>query len=287
MSPKEHRTMSLKFLALLPAVFAIACGAAGPALPADDDALDSSSEKLSAGGDWEIDDASHSQMESFGSISYDDAGDSCAGGFTDGAEKLSALVKDKFSDAVSSVEGYSCRDNTAKPGSLSIHAMGRAIDVMVNDQGGAGGTRVANFLLMNGDLLGVQLIIWNKTKCNLSRKQCGEYTGPNPHTDHVHAEITDAAASLNAPFYQGTALRDGTAAEAGGKGDTGGSDTGGSDNGKDPGCRSKTIDKTVEKGVCVQSASNDKWYQCTGSIWRFATETSGPAGDCTEAFPLQ
>jgi hypothetical protein len=52
------------------------------------------------------------------------------------------------------------------------------------------------------------------------------------------------------------------------------------------GCRSKTINKTVGRGVCVQNTDNQKWYQCTGSIWRFATETEGPAGACTETFGL-
>jgi hypothetical protein len=52
------------------------------------------------------------------------------------------------------------------------------------------------------------------------------------------------------------------------------------------GCRSKTIDQTVGKGVCVQSQETQKWYQCTGSIWRFSTGTEGPAGKCTEAFGL-
>jgi hypothetical protein len=54
----------------------------------------------------------------------------------------------------------------------------------------------------------------------------------------------------------------------------------------DSGCRSKTINKTVDKGVCVQSRSDDQWYQCVGSIWRKASETEGPAGECTEAFSL-
>jgi hypothetical protein len=62
--------------------------------------------------------------------------------------------------------------------------------------------------------------------------------------------------------------------------------TGGSGSVPRSGCRSKTIDQTVGKGVCVQNAENQNWYQCTGSIWRFSTGTEGPAGKCTESFGL-
>jgi hypothetical protein len=206
--------------ALAPMALAMACGTSAGSTSGDDEG-DVNVSKLSAGGDWVISDEAHNQMQSF-SLPYDDAGADCQGGFTDGANKLGELVKSRFSSAVDHNEGYACRANTANPSKLSMHAMGRAVDIMMTseaDNGGReAGKEVADFLLMNGDLLGVQFIIWDRTKCNLSQKQCGEYTGPNAHTDHIHVEINEAAASGNAPYYQGTALRDGTAGGSGGSG---------------------------------------------------------------------
>lgn len=168
---------------------------------------------LSDGGNWDISDVAHQKMMTF-SLPYDGPSAKCSGGFTEGANQLARMVRSRFPNAVAQTLGYACRANTADPSSLSIHGMGRAVDVMMKSPAGKGGDdegkEIADFFLLNGDLLGVQYIIWNQTKCNLHLKSCGRYTGPNPHTDHIHVEITLEAASLKAPFYSGTPLRDGT-----------------------------------------------------------------------------
>jgi secreted trypsin-like serine protease len=51
-------------------------------------------------------------------------------------------------------------------------------------------------------------------------------------------------------------------------------------------CRSKTLARWMDSSDCVQSRSDSRWYQCVSGKWRFATEESGPAGTCSQAFPL-
>jgi hypothetical protein len=221
-----------KISLMIPFVLAVGCSSATTGGD-DPESAGVTSADLQAGGDWEISDEAHSMMQSF-SLSYDDSGPDCSGGYTDGAKKLGEMIKSRFPSAIDHNEGYACRANTANPNKLSIHAMGRAVDIMMAqtaDSGGRdAGKEVADYLLLNGDLLGVQFIIWDTTKCNLSQKACGHYSGPNPHTDHIHVEINEDAAGLNAPFYQGTSLREPGGGSSGGS-SSGGSSSGGSSSG--------------------------------------------------------
>lgn len=45
-------------------------------------------------------------------------------------------------------------------------------------------------------------------------------------------------------------------------------------------CHSATLDKDVAEGVCVQAASDAKWYGCTNGLWVARTSTSG----CVDTF---
>lgn len=129
-------------------------------------------------------------------IKYDDAPSQCAGGQTAGAKSLSEVIMKQYSPPVTSVGGYSCRANTADSSSLSIHAAGRALDIMVNagtPKGLETGNKIRNYLINNSEELGVQLVIWNRHIWSVNHDGWREYTGPNPHTDHVHAEINIAA----------------------------------------------------------------------------------------------
>jgi len=45
-------------------------------------------------------------------------------------------------------------------------------------------------------------------------------------------------------------------------------------------CPSETLGRDVDDGVCVQAASDAKWYQCSGGAW---VDKSGPTG-CSQAF---
>jgi hypothetical protein len=119
-------------------------------------------------------------------------GEGCAGGLKPGTQALGEQVKAQFGV---SYGGYSCRANTGNTKELSIHAVGRALDVMVG-QGSEKGNEIANYFVENATTLGIDLIIWNHTlwKVTPTGATSRAYTGPNPHTDHVHAEVTHAVA---------------------------------------------------------------------------------------------
>ena len=67
------------------------------------------------------------------------------------------------------------------------------------------GDPIANWLVQNAELIGVQYIIWNRTKWNASKRgrKHGRYGGPSPHIDHIHAELNlDGARQRTAWFQQ-------------------------------------------------------------------------------------
>ncbi len=45
-------------------------------------------------------------------------------------------------------------------------------------------------------------------------------------------------------------------------------------------CSSATLDRDVEAGVCVQNATDAKWYECDGGAWVSRASSAG----CTEAY---
>lgn len=118
-------------------------------------------------------------------------GEGCSGGLKPGTRQLGDMLKSQFN---TSYGGYACRANTANKSQLSIHAIGRALDINAS---GSDGDEIANHLVNNAEAFGIQLIIWNRTvwKIGPSGPTSRQYTGPNPHTDHVHAEVNTAVAS--------------------------------------------------------------------------------------------
>lgn len=119
---------------------------------------------------------------------YDPAGNACTGGLTPGAASLRALLARLF--RVEDIGGYACRPNTANRSRLSVHAVGRALDVMV---GSSRGDMIADWLLANADALDVQLLIWRRRIWRSGQADVRVYTGPNPHTDHIHVEVLEGA----------------------------------------------------------------------------------------------
>jgi hypothetical protein len=91
------------------------------------------------------------------------------------------------------------------PDLMSVHGVGRALDVMVvgldparpghltalSPASYALGSAIANWLVQNCDQLGVQLVIWDHKyfQPSMLPRRLRTYTGPNPHTDHVHVEV--------------------------------------------------------------------------------------------------
>jgi hypothetical protein len=83
------------------------------------------------------------------------------------------------------------RDGTQR---MSLHAVGRALDAMTPSLGAPEGEQLANWIVSNAGPLGVQLVIWNRMVWQgtlPSRSRFRAYTGPNPHRDHVHVEVTN------------------------------------------------------------------------------------------------
>jgi hypothetical protein len=145
------------------------------------------------------------------SVGYDGAGSRCSGGATDGALVFADYLRENFDRIVNSsipgdgVQLYNCRQVRGGR-SLSVHAVGRALDVFVATQGGradnAKGDQLANWLVENAEAIGVQAIIWDRTTWRPGRgDSC--YTGAHPHNDHIHIELSREAASKDTPFFNG------------------------------------------------------------------------------------
>lgn len=105
----------------------------------------------------------------------------CARSLTPSATALGAALRQRFPGVP--IQGLACRSNTANAAQMSVHGVGRALDVMVH-----GNDDVANWLLANSAPLGVQLIIWKRRVWRVGGG-VRPYGGPNPHTDHVHVEV--------------------------------------------------------------------------------------------------
>ena len=102
-------------------------------------------------------------------VAYDDApkwtgSAACGGKLKPGGHKLGEYLLDHFA-VVSSVGGYACRRNTADASRMSVHGTGRALDVFIPMAGGSAdngqGDKVANWLVMHSQQIGVQLVIWD------------------------------------------------------------------------------------------------------------------------------
>jgi hypothetical protein len=52
-------------------------------------------------------------------------------------------------------------------------------------------------------------------------------------------------------------------------------------------CFSSTLNREQALGVCVQSRSDSRWYQCSNNGWVSSTGSSGPAGSCTASTALR
>jgi hypothetical protein len=145
---------------------------------------------------------------------YDDAaswsgGKNCSGGFTVGAKRLQAWIRANWGAAT--IQGYNCRPNTADRSKTSIHGVGRASDWFRKAGNAAQAAQVASFIQrMSANsaamarAMGVQYWIWNRQQYSV--KSTGvvrsRYTGPNPHTDHVHIEQNLAGSKLQTSYWR-------------------------------------------------------------------------------------
>lgn len=134
---------------------------------------------------------------------------SCQGGMTDGAEALRDFLNDKFSQ-IDVISGYSCRHIVGNSSQTSVHATGRALDIMIplgyrSQANNIEGDPVANFLIANAEDIGIQFIIWDRTTWGAHRdpgKKERYYGGHHPHNDHLHIEITEEAGRGETPWLR-------------------------------------------------------------------------------------
>jgi MYXO-CTERM domain-containing protein len=102
---------------------------------------------------------------------------------------------------------YCCRQNSSATSvpRLSVHATGRAIDLMVPMVGGDAdntlGDAVANWLVENASYIGLQRVIWDRAYWN-GERGFGLLTSASlPHTDHLHIELSLAGAARTTAFF--------------------------------------------------------------------------------------
>ena len=145
---------------------------------------------------------------------YDDApswsgGANCSGGFTPGARRMQDWLRANWGAAT--IQGYSCRPNTANTSRTSIHGVGRASDWFRNANNANHRAQVASFIARmsaNGAAMaratGVQYWIWNRQQYRVrsSGVERRSYSGPNPHTDHVHLEQNIAGSRLETSYWR-------------------------------------------------------------------------------------
>ena len=95
---------------------------------------------------------------------------------------------------------FNCRP-VAGTRTLSIHSCGRANDLWlpyVNNQANPDGHEIVRRIGPHGKRLGIQSVIYDRTIWSARSPNGRPYTGVHPHKDHLHVELTPAAAtSLN------------------------------------------------------------------------------------------
>ena len=133
----------------------------------------------------------------------------CGGGLLEGSALLREYLMLYFPQAWS-IGGYSCRPIVGDPNNMSVHATGRALDVMVMTVDGTNadntaGDVIGNWLIEHSELIGIQMVIWDRWIWNasLDPPKDHDYTGEHPHNDHLHVELSVEAAALGTAFFQG------------------------------------------------------------------------------------
>lgn len=105
-----------------------------------------------------------------------------------GVSSATSKAADYFGSkyGIKTIGGY--RPHGSVPG--SDHPKGRALDYMIDNikNGKATGDALANDLIKNYKAWNVKYVIWNRYIWSPG-KGWRRYSGPSPHTDHVHASF--------------------------------------------------------------------------------------------------
>ncbi len=135
-----------------------------------------------------------------------DGGSNCSGSATPGALTFRDHLLGYFPQ-IASIGIYNCRV-IAGTNSMSLHGVGRALDIMIPTIGGdadnEAGDVIAHWLIENAEFIGVQTVIWDHSIWRVSRSpQFGTYTGSNPHVDHLHVELNVEAGNEGSAWFDG------------------------------------------------------------------------------------
>ncbi|MGQ0506726.1 MAG: hypothetical protein ACT4TC_15545 [Myxococcaceae bacterium] len=192
--------------------------------------------------------------------------DRCGGGLRPGTRALGDFLLRNFKGP-KTYAGYACRQIVGGTG-LSLHATGRALDLMIptdgtqTDRGSADndkGNPIGNWLAMNAEYIGITFIIWDQADWSANRngEKLRPYSGAHPHNDHLHIELSKEAAEKLTQFYKdGMPVPGGPAVPA-------------------PiaapvtlkGCASPTVGREVPTNTCVQSVGDGQVRQCKDGAW--------------------
>lgn len=109
---------------------------------------------------------------------------------------------------------YTCRRNSnpASTAYLSVHSVGRAIDLMITTIGGdadnTAGDAVANWLIENAMYIGIQRVIWDGWYWNgergfseISDRMSGGRYVTDHHVNHIHVELSVDGAARRTRFF--------------------------------------------------------------------------------------
>ncbi len=180
---------------------------------ADEESLGKAQHALSHAGPWDIP-SSTLAIGDTEYVPYTGAGpwtgtSACSGGITAGAEVFRGWLREAFPQ-IASIGGYSCRPIVGNESQMSVHATGRALDVMIPTDGGAAdndaGDPIGNWLIEHAEEIGIQYIIWDRWTWNASRAAGSKermYGGTNPHVDHLHVELSLDASAMRTPWFTG------------------------------------------------------------------------------------
>ena len=178
--------------------------------------VDRSAQELATEGRWRapaniLADGDTQTVTCTGAGPWFDDERSCQGTFTDGGAVLRDYLLAYFPQ-IDVIGGYSCRPIVGNPDQTSVHATGRALDLMIrttadSDADNDLGDPIAHWLIQNSEFIGIQFIIWDRTTWGAER-QAGDkeraYGGANPHLDHLHIELSTEAGAMETAWFAST-----------------------------------------------------------------------------------
>ncbi|MCA9539062.1 MAG: hypothetical protein KC620_09245 [Myxococcales bacterium] len=238
-------------------------------------ALDEVAEKAAREGRWMLTSAAQAASNRV-HVSYDSApswsgGANCSGRMLDGTRRVGEYLVANFAGA-RYFQGYNCRQIRGSSG-MSMHGTGRALDIFVPMVGTQAdndlGDPIAHWLIEHAEEIGIQLIIWDRSIWSGSRGSDKHryYSGQHPHNDHLHIELTVAAAGQRTQFFGGNVAPPGSSPPAAAG---------------NAACQSSTLGRQVPHGEAVQMAYDRcggtcQWAVCSNGSWLCAEDGQGTA----------